>query len=161
MSVVLVTGPTAGIGKSLAYKFAERGYDLFLVARRLDRLKEIALDIEKKFNVNVEVLQSDLKNKNSPKEIYDYSRKTKLDVEILVLNAGYQHNKTLHEVSLDDEEDCLRVLGLSVIMQTKLYLKDFIKKRRWKSTSCFISCRVCTSFTKICCTLWSCKNIYE
>ena len=128
MSVVLITGPTAGIGKSIAYKFAERGYDLFLVARRLDRLKEIALDIEKKFKVNVEVLQSDLKNKNSPKEIYDYSRETKLDVEILVLNAGYQHNKTLHEVSLDDEEDCLRVLGLSVIMQTKLYLKDFIKR---------------------------------
>lgn len=128
MSVVLITGPTAGIGKSIAYKFAERGYDLFLVARRLDRLKEIALDIEKKFNVNVELLQSDLKNKNSPKEIYDYSRETKLDVEILVLNAGYQHNKTLHEVSLDDEEDCLRVLGLSVIMQTKLYLKDFIKR---------------------------------
>ena len=68
MSVVLITGPTAGIGKSIAYKFAERGYDLFLVARRLDRLKEIALDIEKKFNVNVEVLQSDLKNKNSPKQ---------------------------------------------------------------------------------------------
>jgi len=128
MSVVLITGPTAGIGKSIAYKFASRGYDLCLVARRLDRLKEISLDIEEKFNVNVHIFQSDLKDKNSPKEIYGYTKEKKLDIEILVLNAGYQHNKTLHEVSLEDEEDCIRVLGISVIMQTKLYLKDFINR---------------------------------
>ena len=71
MSVVLVTGPTAGIGKSLAYKFAERGYDLFLVARRIDRLKEIALDIEKKFNVKCRRFNQ-FENEKLPKEIYDY-----------------------------------------------------------------------------------------
>ena len=41
-----------------------------------------------------------------------------------MLNAGYQINTRLEDASLDDEEDCLRVLGISVIMLTKLFLND-------------------------------------
>ena len=39
----MITGPTAGIGKSLAYQLAERGENLLLVARREDRLKSISI----------------------------------------------------------------------------------------------------------------------
>ena len=36
------------VGKSIAYQLAEKGYDLFLVARREDRLQDLKLDIENK-----------------------------------------------------------------------------------------------------------------
>ena len=45
MSTVLITGPTAGIGKSLAIQMAEKGHDLLLVARRGHRLEEISSDL--------------------------------------------------------------------------------------------------------------------
>tara|TARA_E500000081_G_scaffold38852_1_gene42377 strand:- start:1464 stop:2279 length:816 start_codon:yes stop_codon:yes gene_type:complete len=128
MPTALITGPTAGIGKALAFKLAKLGFNLLLVARREDRLKQIAKEIKSLHNVDVHIYKSDLKNPESPKNIYNYSESKKLDVEVLVLNAGYQHNKTLHEVSIEDEEDCLRVLGLSVIMQSKLFLKNFMKR---------------------------------
>ena len=128
MSTALITGPTAGIGKSIAYQLAEKGYDLFLVARREDRLQDLKSDIENKFQVRVHYLKSDLASPDAPQEIYDYGKSMNLDISTLILNAGYQINTKLEEATLQEEEDCLRVLGLSVIMQSKLYLKDLMSR---------------------------------
>ena len=128
MSTALITGPTAGIGKSIAYQLAEKGYDLFLVARREDRLQDLKSDIENKFQVRVYYLKSDLASPDAPQEIYDYGKSMKLDISTLILNAGYQINTKLEEATLQEEEDCLRVLGLSVIMQSKLYIKDLMSR---------------------------------
>ena len=128
MSTALITGPTAGIGKSIAYQLAEKGYDLFLVARREDRLQDLKLDIENKFQVRVHYLKSDLASPDAPQEIYDYGKSMNLDISTLILNAGYQINTKLEEATLQEEEDCLRVLGLSVIMQSKLYIKDLMSR---------------------------------
>jgi short-subunit dehydrogenase len=128
MSTALITGPTAGIGKSIAYQLAEKGYDLFLVARREDRLQDLKSDIENKFQVRVHYLKSDLASPDAPQEIYDYGKSMNLDISTLILNAGYQINTKLEEATLQEEEDCLRVLGLSVIMQSKLYVKDLISR---------------------------------
>ena len=128
MSTALITGPTAGIGKSIAYQLAEKGYDLFLVARREDRLQDLKSDIENKYQVRVHYLKSDLASPDAPQEIYDYGKSMNLDISTLILNAGYQINTKLEEATLQEEEDCLRVLGLSVIMQSKLYLKDLMSR---------------------------------
>lgn len=128
MSTALITGPTAGIGKSIAYQLAEKGYDLFLVARREDRLQDLKSDIENKFQVRVHYLKSDLASPDAPQEIYDYGKSMNLDISTLILNAGYQINTKLEEATLQEEEDCLRVLGLSVIMQSKLYIKDLMSR---------------------------------
>lgn len=128
MSTALITGPTAGIGKSIAYQLAEKGYDLFLVARREDRLQDLKSDIENKFQVRVHYLKSDLASPDAPQEIYDYGKTMNLDISTLILNAGYQINTKLEEATLQEEEDCLRVLGLSVIMQSKLYIKDLMSR---------------------------------
>lgn len=128
MSTALITGPTAGIGKSIAYQLAEKGYDLFLVARREDRLQDLKSDIENKFQVRVHYLKSDLASPDAPQEIYDYGKSMNLDISTLILNAGYQINTKLEEATLQEEEDCLRVLGLSVIMQSKLYVKDLMSR---------------------------------
>ena len=128
MSTALITGPTAGIGKSIAYQLAEKGYDLFLVARREDRLQNLKSDIENKFQVLVHYLKSDLASPDAPQEIFDYGKSMNLDISTLILNAGYQINTRLEEATLQEEEDCLRVLGLSVIMQSKLYIKDLMSR---------------------------------
>ena len=66
----MITGPTAGIGKSIAYQLAERGENLLLVARREDRLKSISDELESKFNVKVNYFVADLTLQQAPKEIY-------------------------------------------------------------------------------------------
>ena len=46
MKYTLITGASSGIGKALSYKFASRGYNLILTARREDELQKLKQDIE-------------------------------------------------------------------------------------------------------------------
>ena len=59
--ISLITGASSGIGKDMAFEFADRGFDLILVARSLDRLKEVKNEIIKKYaKCNVEIMKCDV-----------------------------------------------------------------------------------------------------
>ncbi|HEY4052071.1 MAG TPA: SDR family NAD(P)-dependent oxidoreductase [Acidobacteriaceae bacterium] len=60
--VAVITGASAGIGKVYADRFAKRGYDLLLVARRKDRLDVLSKDLQEKYGVKVKTLVADLTN---------------------------------------------------------------------------------------------------
>jgi short-subunit dehydrogenase len=82
MPTALITGASAGIGAEFARALAARGYDLILVARRLDRLEELAATLN---GVRVECLQADLTIDTDMERVA--ARCGSLD--LLVNNAGF------------------------------------------------------------------------
>lgn len=60
MKYTLITGASSGIGKALSYKFASRGYNLILTARREDELQKLKQDIESRYAVQVITKPCDL-----------------------------------------------------------------------------------------------------
>ncbi|MGD0633760.1 MAG: SDR family oxidoreductase [Beijerinckiaceae bacterium] len=83
----VVTGASAGIGKVYANRLAGRGYDLILVARRGDRLADVAAPLREQFGVKVETVVADLANAADLEKV---AEKIAADasVTLLVNNAG-------------------------------------------------------------------------
>src|SRR4051794_36407294 len=82
MGTAIVTGASAGIGAAFARRLAERGDDLVLVARRSDRLEQLAGAC----GVRVEVLAADLARPDDLARVAQ--RAAAADVTLLVNNAG-------------------------------------------------------------------------
>ena len=81
----LVTGASAGIGKEMVYLLAERGYHVILVARRRERLDEIASTLP----YGGTVIVQDLAAPNSAQALWDTCQEKELAVEVLINNAGF------------------------------------------------------------------------
>ena len=65
---VLITGASSGIGRDVAREFAERNYDLIVVARDEKRLNELKTELEVKYNVNVKIVVKDLSELSQMRE---------------------------------------------------------------------------------------------
>jgi uncharacterized protein len=84
----LVTGASAGMGAEFARQLAGIGYNLVLVARRREKLEQLAREIRAKHGVDVEVLPADLSNEEGIASVEEHIRGLH-DLEMLVNNAGF------------------------------------------------------------------------
>lgn len=118
----LITGASSGIGKEMAYILSNMGYDLILVARRKNRLQEIA----KELTTNVEIIDLDISSTYNCMKLYNQVKKENID--ILINNAGFGLYGKFNETKLDTELDMIDLNIKAVHTLTKLFLKDFKKR---------------------------------
>src|ERR1700757_3989017 len=88
-TTALITGASAGIGAEIAKELARRGHNVVLVARRKQRLNELAADLTAEYGIRAETIASDLSKAPSRSRIPGRITELGLDVEILVNNAGF------------------------------------------------------------------------
>lgn len=124
----LITGASFGIGLELARIFAREGYDLILVARTADKLRQLASELEKAHGSRSLVLATDLTEPGAPAYILDQTSKAGIPVEVLVNNAGFGQYGLFAE---NDLEECLRQIQLNVTTLThltRLYLPQMLER---------------------------------
>jgi len=88
-ATALVTGASSGIGTEIARGLAERGHGLTLVARREERLLELASQLTARHGVPAGVIACDLGERSGRDKLAGELERLELDVSILVNNAGF------------------------------------------------------------------------
>ena len=100
--LALVTGASGGIGEALAYRFADGGYDLALVARSADKLAAVAAKIEAK-GAACHVIPQDLQRSEAGAALEAAVAEKGLTVEALVNNAGFGLVGDFLDVALEEQ----------------------------------------------------------
>jgi uncharacterized protein len=111
-----VTGASGGIGEALAYRFAEGGYSLVLVARSADRLTSVA-DRVRRQGGTVETVPLDLQSGDAGTILEAALDERGLTVDALVNNAGYGLAGDFLDLDLSDQ---LAMIDLNVRTLTDL-----------------------------------------
>lgn len=118
----LVTGASSGIGRDIAIKLSNLGYELILVSRDENRLKETAELLSTKYTI----VPMDLCNKDNCFRLYDQFKDE--DIDVLVNGAGFGLFGNTWETDLGKE---LKMIDLNVTalhILTKLFLQNMVKK---------------------------------
>lgn len=84
----IITGASSGIGKACAQRFASEGWNLVLVARREEKLEELASEIKATFGVKVDCMVLDVRNSNSGNELAQFIESLNIEPDLLLNNAG-------------------------------------------------------------------------
>lgn len=87
-TTALVTGASAGIGVELARGLAERGHNVILVARRAERLQELAQELRESHGIRAEPLAADLVDGDARADLARRIAELGLEVTVLVNCAG-------------------------------------------------------------------------
>jgi uncharacterized protein len=125
----LITGASAGLGTDLAWLFAESGHDLVLVARRREKLEEIARDIRSKHSITIHVVSEDLAHTGAAERITMELARRSVEVEVLVNNAGFGTTGAFAERDLVRELEMVQVNIVALMELTHALLPAMIGRR--------------------------------
>ncbi|MFC4761310.1 SDR family NAD(P)-dependent oxidoreductase [Fructobacillus durionis] len=127
--LALVTGASSGIGKEFAYRLAEKGSNVILVARSTDRLITLADELEKQYGITAYPFPADLSDPASINDLYEKIQKENLSVDILVNNAGFGLYGSFKENSADEYQKMVDLNINSLIRLTSLFLPEMQEKK--------------------------------
>lgn len=85
-NVAFITGATSGFGRAAARRFAREGWALVLTGRRLERLQELAAELEEQIPVHIAAL--DVRDAGAVRAVVDALPADFRKVTTLVNNAG-------------------------------------------------------------------------
>ena len=122
---VIITGGSEGVGAAAARKFAAAGAHLLLVARGVDKLQNIAVELRDQ--TRVETYALDVSNTQG---CIDMLKKADSDfgrIDVLVNNAGYHERGPVESVSADDLGKMVDVNLRAPIVLTRLAMPYFRK----------------------------------
>jgi uncharacterized protein len=124
----LVTGASAGIGVAFATELAAGGTNLVLIARRKDRLDELAQKLSAAHKINVEVCAADLTQPSAPEEIFAFTRSKAIEFDLLINNAGFGAYGEFTSIETQRLLDMVQVNCTAVVHLTGLYLPEMVNR---------------------------------
>ena len=125
----IITGASKGIGKSIAFKLAEHGCDLFLLSRNQDSLDSVKSSILKDFDINIKTYPTDIGDYESVNKTFSDIISNHSRVDILVNNAGITKDNILARMSLEEWNSVINTNLTGYFNCCKAVIKQMIKQK--------------------------------
>jgi uncharacterized protein len=122
METALITGASSGIGEEFARQLAARGYELVLVARRKERLEQLAEELP----TTAHIVPSDLATE--AEKLHGKVTKLGVDIDLLVNNAGFGLRGRFADLDPEREAEMVRVNCEAVVTLTHAFLPAMIER---------------------------------
>lgn len=122
MPTALITGASSGIGAAFAQALATRQTDLVLVARSKDKLDSLAQQLQKQYQIQVEVLVQDLTLPGAAANVFAAVAQQNIAVDLLINNAGFGDYGSFHESSLAKQLEMIQLNIAALVELTYQFL---------------------------------------
>ncbi len=127
--VVFVTGASRGIGKEVALKYAENGYNVVInYASDKTDVESLKKEFEEK-NVETIIEKADVTNSNQIEELVKKAIEKFGKIDVLVNNAGITKDNLLMRMSEEEFDKVIEVNLKGTYIVTKAVTKYMMKKR--------------------------------
>ena len=123
----LITGASSGIGKSFATYFAKEKNNLIIVARSKQKLTNLKMELEQKYQIKIITLIYDLTIPNISVDIYNYTQRKDIFVDKLINCAGYGLSGYVDDLSYEKQHDQIMLNSVALFDMTKLFLNPMLR----------------------------------
>jgi uncharacterized protein len=130
--IAVITGASGGLGYEFAKLFARDHYDLVLVARSGDKLKQVAAELQTSFQVNVKTVALDLAAQNGARILFDHLAGESVTVDVLVNNAGFGAFGEFARMAEDEIMGQIHLNIAALTQLTRLVLPAMLARRSGK-----------------------------
>ena len=125
----VITGASAGLGLCFANKIAEYGFDLVLIARRKERLQDIATKLESEHSIRCEIIPADLALVEDIEKVADKIKQIP-NLDILINNAGFATLGYFADVPIEKNMRMLHVHMTAPVLFTNAALQIMRKRKQ-------------------------------
>ena len=127
--IIIITGASSGIGKSLAHEFAKRGANLVLAARQFVTLCEIAQGLEKEYGIKAVAVQCDVAVEDDCAHLIKQAVATFGGIDVLVNNAGISMRALFNDADVSVLKSVMDVNFWGTVYCTKFALPEILKSK--------------------------------
>lgn len=126
-SWALVAGASEGLGAAFAEELAKRGLNLILIARRLEKLEQLANKLKENYLIEIKYFSIDLTDYQETKSVI---LELDIDINLLVYNAAFAPISYFENLT---DEDLTKIVDVNIktpLLLTKLLTTKMIEKGR-------------------------------
>jgi len=127
--IVVITGASSGIGKSLAHEFASRGANLVLAARQYVTLCEITETLEKQYDIKALAVQCDVSVESDCDSLMKQAITTFGKIDVLVNNAGISMRALFNDADLQVLKTLMDVNFWGTVYCTKYAMPHLLQTK--------------------------------
>lgn len=126
--VVLMTGASSGIGRSVAIELGREGARVALVARREDQLDDVAREVRAAGGETL-VLPADVSDRDAAARTVEATLREWGQIDTVIANAGVGVTRPAHKLRIDDVETMIRVNYLGAVYVVLAALPPMVERK--------------------------------